>query len=333
MKKYIFSSEIKVGVLILVGIGILFYMSLRVGTGIFKEKGYEIFVQVKNASGLDIKTPVFISGIEIGKVKRIALKEYKATITLNIKEGINIPSDSKVAVNSQGVLGDKFIEIIPGKSKVYLPQGGVIEHAIQAPDFNEIFTYVSIAAKNFGETMSELKGIVGDKEKANIKKGLENIQSASSDFGELIKENRTGIKNIVNNADEAITGFKNMVKEVEAGKGTFGLLLKDDRLYSETKDAVGILKNLASDIEQGKGTLGKLVKDDEIYAGLKETVDNMKTITDDIKKGEGSLGKLVKDDKLYKETEQMVKKVQRAADGITEMTPITILGTILGFLF
>jgi phospholipid/cholesterol/gamma-HCH transport system substrate-binding protein len=52
-----------------------------------------------------------------------------------------------------------------------------------------------------------------------------------------------------------------------------------------------------------------------------------------MKKGEGTLGKLAKDDSLYNETEKAVKKVQKGAEGIQEMTPVTVLGTILGVFF
>jgi len=334
MNNKLFSTELKVGVLVIVGILMLFYMSFRIGRyGIFQEQGYELSVTFANASGLDVKTPVQIAGVAVGKIKEIALEGYKAKAILTIKKSVQIPVDSKAAVKSQGVLGDKFIEIIPGPGKTFLAQGGKIEDVIQAPNFDEIFANVSTAAKNFGDTMSEFKGLVGENERANIKKSIENIQVVSGEFKDLVKGNKENIGRIVNNADETLTGLKTIVKNVEDGKGTMGLLVKDDKLYRDAKDAMNTIKNITSDIEQGKGTIGKLVADDAIYTDAKDTMKNIKDITDGIKRGEGSLGKLAKDDKLYNETEKAVKKVQRAADGISEMTPVTILGTVLGMFF
>jgi phospholipid/cholesterol/gamma-HCH transport system substrate-binding protein len=334
MNNKIFSTELKVGVLVLAGILILFYMSFRIGKyGFFQDQGYELAVTFSNANGLDVKTPVQIAGVAVGRIKEIVLESYKAKATLTIKKGVNIPVDSKVAVKSQGVLGDRFVEIIPGTGKTFLAQGGVIEDVIQAPNFDEIFTNVSTAAKNFGDTMSEFKGLVGEKERENIKKSIENIQIVSGEFKDVVKGNKENFSRIVNNADETLTGLKAIVKTVEDGKGTLGLLVKDDKLYMDAKDAVSTIKNITSDIEQGKGTIGKLVADDAIYTDAKDAIRNIKDITDGIKKGEGSLGKLTKDDKLYNETEKAAKKVQRAADGISEMTPVTILGTILGMFF
>ncbi len=334
MKNKVFSTELKVGILLLTGIIILFYMSFRIGKyGFFQEQGYELFVTFRNASGLDVKTPVQIAGVAVGRIKEIVLDSYKARVTITIKKDVKIPSDSRVAVKSQGVLGDKFIEIIPGPGKTFFAHGGRISDIIETPNLDEIFTNISTAAKNFGDTMSEFRGLVGEKEKVNIKNSIENIQVVSSEFKNLIHENRQNIDRIVDNADETLTGLKTIVKNVEDGKGTLGLLVQDDALYRDTKEAVATIKNITSDIEQGRGTIGKLVADDTVYIDAKDTIKNMKDITDGIKKGEGSLGKFAKDDRLYDETEKAVRKVQRAADGISEMTPVTILGTLLGMLF
>ncbi len=102
------SPELKVGIVVLVSIMILFYMSFRIGKfGAFRERGYEINVTFANANGLDPRSPVQIAGVEVGKVKKIVLDGYKATLTLIIKEGVKVPIDSKIIIKAQGLLGDK----------------------------------------------------------------------------------------------------------------------------------------------------------------------------------------------------------------------------------
>jgi phospholipid/cholesterol/gamma-HCH transport system substrate-binding protein len=160
----------------------------------------------------------------------------------------------------------------------------------------------------------------------NRKKSLENIQTASGDFQELVAKNKDNVGRIVNNL-EAIS------KDIEGGKGTIGKLVKDDTLYNDAKEVVATLKNVSKDIEEGKGTFGKLAKDEALYTDVRKAVDNITEITDGIKKGEGTFGKLAKDESLYTETEKAVKKVQKAAEGIQELTPITILSTIFGTFF
>jgi len=321
------SSEMLVGVLVLVGIILLFYMSFRIGKfGAFGQQGYDVSVSIDNANGLDPRSPVHIAGVEIGRVKTIKLDGYKALVTLLIKQGIKIPVDSKAAVKTQGTLGDKYIEIIPGAGQTYLAAGDRINDVTITADLDEVFSQVSVAAKNFGETLSEFKGIIGEPEKINFKKSLENIQVVSGDFRELVASNRNNIGNIVNN-------LETISKDIENSKGTIGKLVKDETLYNDAMDVVASLKTVSKDIEQGKGTLGKLAKDEALYNDARSAVDNIKEITDNIKKGEGTLGKLAKDERLYDEAEKTLKKVQKAAEGVQESTPITILGTIFGAFF
>ncbi|MCX7965809.1 MAG: MlaD family protein [Syntrophorhabdaceae bacterium] len=334
MNKGRLSPELKVGIVVLIGFIILFYMSVRIGKyGALGEKGYELKVYLENANGIDSKSPVLIAGVEVGRVISVRLENFKALVRIIVKEGVQVPADSTVAIKTQGVLGDKFLEIIPGKDKKMLSSGEIIKTVKTSPDFDEIFTQVSTAAKKFGDTIGEFQGLIGDKEKANIKNSIENIQAITGEFKEIIKENKQGINSVIANADDALKGLKKIVGDVEAGKGSLGMLIKDEKLYTDVKETMGALKNISKDIEEGKGSLGKLVKDDSLYNEARDTVKNLKDITDGIIKGEGTLGKLAKDESLYVETERAMKKLQKGAEGLTESTPITILGTIFSFIF
>ncbi|MCX8111167.1 MAG: MlaD family protein, partial [Syntrophorhabdaceae bacterium] len=180
MKQGKLSPELKVGILVLIGFIILFYMSIRIGKfGVLSEKGYDLMVYLDNANGLDTKSPVLIAGVEVGRINSVRLDNFKELVRFSIKEGIKIPSDSIIAVKTQGVLGDKYLEIIPGKEKKILSSGDKIGNVLTSPSFDEIFTQVGNAAKKFGNTIEEFQGILGSKEKEGIKKSIDNIQTIS----------------------------------------------------------------------------------------------------------------------------------------------------------
>jgi phospholipid/cholesterol/gamma-HCH transport system substrate-binding protein len=86
-------------------------------------------------------------------------------------------------------------------------------------------------------------------------------------------------------------------------------------------------------IERGEGSLGKLINDESLYQEAKDAIQSVKGFTEKLDKGEGTLGKLISDDTLAKEAEKTMKKIQKAAEGIEEQTPITVLGTIFGIFF
>jgi len=308
MKKT-FSPELKVGALVLAAILVLLYMSFRIGAiGGLRQGAYTVYVTLGNAGGLDQRTPIQIAGVDVGRIRSIKLEQYKALIALDIRKGVPVPKDSQVSVKTQGVLGDKYIEIIPGQATQYLSGGDRICCVIQPTDMNKVLADIGQAAKTFGDTMDQFKGLIGPLEKEAIKKSLANIEAVSGDF-------------------------KKISRDIEEGKGTLGKLVKDDTLYNDARETVTSLKSVSEDIAQGKGTLGKLAKDETLYNDTKDAVANIKEFTEGMKKGEGTLGKLAKDDSLYNETEKAVKKVQKGAEGIQEMTPVTVLGTILGVFF
>jgi phospholipid/cholesterol/gamma-HCH transport system substrate-binding protein len=342
------SSEFKVGVVVLIGIVILFYMSFRVGKfGALARSGYDVVAHINDVSGLDIKSPVELAGVEVGAVRRLSLDGYRAKASLLIKENVKIPTDSKLEIKSFGILGDKYLAIIPGQAKTFLKPGDEISNVVATADYDQMFRNVQSAAENFSDVMGQFKGVLGEKEKENLKESLQNIKVVSGEFKQMVTENKANVTRIVTNvaqasdrfgpladkADAAFTGINTIVQGVEEGKGSLGLLVKDETLYNDARDTVATLKTISADIEQGKGTLGKLVKDEALYADAEATVKNIKEMTESMNKGQGTLGKLMKDDTLATEAEKTMKKVQRAADSVQEQVPITVLGTIFGILF
>lgn len=342
------SSEFKVGVVVLIGIVILFYMSFRVGKfGALTRSGYEVVAHLNDVSGLDIKSPVELAGVEVGTVRRLSLDGYRAKANLLIKENVQIPTDSRLEIKSFGILGDKYLAIVPGQAKTFLKSGDEIHNVIAAADYDQLFRNVQSAAENFTDVMGQFKGVLGEQEKQSLKESLQNIKVVSGEFKQMVTENKANVTRIVtkvaqasdrfgplaDKADTAFTGMNSIVQGVEAGKGSLGLLVKDETLYNDARDTVATLKTISADIEQGQGTLGKLVKDEALYADAEATVKSIKEMTESVNKGQGTLGKLMKDDTLATEAEKTMKKVQRAADSVQEQVPITVLGTIFGILF
>ncbi|MEK7713133.1 MAG: MlaD family protein, partial [Deltaproteobacteria bacterium] len=107
------TTEAKVGIFVVAGIAILTYMTLTIGQYKFgKEKGYPLKVRFKSMAGVDLKSPVKIAGVDIGKVEEIHLdKDNIAELTLRIADEVVIPEDSEAVVRGTGLMGEKHIEI------------------------------------------------------------------------------------------------------------------------------------------------------------------------------------------------------------------------------
>ena len=81
----------------------------------FVKESYELNAKFLKIGGVVIGNDVKLSGVKIGTVSEIELNdEYFAVVKLFIDKDINIPSDSMISVNSEGILGNKYLSITPG---------------------------------------------------------------------------------------------------------------------------------------------------------------------------------------------------------------------------
>jgi len=130
--------EISVGIFLLVGLACLAYLSFQLGDIEFLgSSGYQVRARFSNVSGLKEKALVTMAGVEIGQVKKIALEEGQAQVTLNIREDVRLEEDVIAHVKTAGIIGDKYIAISPGAMDDYIPPGGQIIETLPPFDLEE----------------------------------------------------------------------------------------------------------------------------------------------------------------------------------------------------
>lgn len=93
-------------------------------------KGYNITAKFLKVGGLNVGSDVRINGIKVGSVVGMKLDDvdYIADVTMSIAPDIKLAEDSTAVIVSDGLVGDKFIKIEPGKSQELLQNGGVISN-------------------------------------------------------------------------------------------------------------------------------------------------------------------------------------------------------------
>ena len=91
-------------------------------------EGYAVSAAFTNINGIAPGSAVRIGGIKIGVVETLVLdpKTYKAMAKLRVGHDVALPTDSSAAVQSTGLLGEKFIAIEPGGEEENLKEGGKI---------------------------------------------------------------------------------------------------------------------------------------------------------------------------------------------------------------
>ena len=93
-------------------------------------KGYTVTAKFLKVGGLTVGSDVRINGIKVGTViaQNLDPDDYTAEIKMSLASNIGLPIDSQAAIVGDGLVGDKFIKIEPGNSKIMLKDGDVIKN-------------------------------------------------------------------------------------------------------------------------------------------------------------------------------------------------------------
>jgi len=119
--------EIIVGLFICVGLLCMGYISVKLGNvTLFNNDYYPLQASFTSVAGLKKNTHVEISGVQVGKVESIHLEDYQAIVNILIKNGIEIQDDAIASIRTKGILGDQYIDILPGASDEILNPGELI---------------------------------------------------------------------------------------------------------------------------------------------------------------------------------------------------------------
>ncbi len=127
------SFELKVGIFVFIGIMLLFIIVFSIGKIYIFQPGYRIRVLFNFAGGLGDASPVRLAGVTVGEVEKINIfydddmMRTRVEAVAWIKKDVNIERDAIVHVNTLGMLGEKYLEIIPGaKEAGFVQEGGLL---------------------------------------------------------------------------------------------------------------------------------------------------------------------------------------------------------------
>lgn len=353
------STERKVGFFFVVALIVLGVM-LEVGekwNPFDKKIPYKTYLTT--VTGLKVGDPVRLAGVNVGKINAITVKDANVEIAFEVSPETKVKTDTVASLRLTNLLGGQFLSLSFGSANAPQLEPGKTVTGKDSANIDVIVDTVSDIVKeakvmirdinkNQNEVMTKISGILDDNRK-NLADSIANFKSitAKIDSGEGSLALLLNDRKLYSTLSDAGDNINSLTAKIDKGEGTLGKLVNDPSLYNDMKSAISEiedgagnvsagfkeLKEVAEKINRGEGTLGKLVKDEAVYTDLRETTKNLNEITRKINTGEGSLGKLLNEDKLYRDTTATMKKIEKAAEGIGDTGPISVLGSIVGTLF
>lgn len=304
------SPEAKVGLLVLAGVLVLVYMSFRVGKiGFGPQGGYRLHLRLPSAVGLVEKADVLVAGIPVGYVEEIHLQDGQADLVLYLREEVALPVDSRGSLRTHGVLGEKYVEIQPGRAERLLGEGETIVPGPPPADLEQLVTRATEIAADVQQVTRNLARVLGGAEgEKSLRETVDGFRDAAQGLSGMVAENRASVREAV---DRLAALSERLLETVEANRANLDATLQNARALTETlaRKAPAVTANL----ETLTADLGSVVRENranlrESLANLREasgrltaTLTSVQDLTRSIAQGEGTLGRLVRDDTLYRD--------------------------------
>jgi len=268
------NAEFFVGLFILLALSILGYMSIKIGAIRFDNSKYaQYHVTFNDVSGLSKKAQVKIAGVTVGWVQEVELEANGSVVTtVMINRDYVLHTDAYAIVRQDGLLGSKFLEIIPGNPLTpRLPSGSRLCCPIkEQPSMDDILRKVQDIAEHIESVTSSLKDCFSNSNDVdNIFKIGSKVNCISHRLErEVLPAFQESIENISRVFDR---DFNRVASRLETSI---------DSLEETAQHACSSLRNIdsiAEKIDAGQGCIGKLINDDHIYHDLKYTMNEVKT--------------------------------------------------------
>ena len=325
------SIEVKVGVLILVSLGILAAFVLIMG-GLSFEKTYTIFVDFDNPGGLQTGAPVRVAGVKVGKVSELAfmggkvdpktnrrtLVRAKLSVEARVKESIH--DDADFYVTTQGVLGEQYLEIAPGSYDKPVLKPGTKVRGVDPPRTDLIIARLYEFLDAVTSLLREDKEVLRDllRSGARVARSLD----------KLLGENQDEVKKLLHDLDRLTAESADFIAKLDKGVGSAEELRRTvaniEAISTELHAELGPLVQKTKRALDGVGELATMLGpedkkrllralDELLVVGNKvqAVATDAAVLVGDLKKGRGTVGALLVDQQIYDDLKELTRDLKR----------------------
>jgi phospholipid/cholesterol/gamma-HCH transport system substrate-binding protein len=258
---------------------------------------YELKARFNNAQGLVVGNNVRFSGIAAGTVKKMEIlndTSIEVTMIMDKKMLPIIRNNAIASVGTEGLVGNKIVNIVPARQPGLLAKEGEILQTLKAVNTDDILQTLFQTNNDVAVIAGELKTTVQRINKSQALWTLLNDQSLPRD----VRFSLANIRDATSKAGKMVQNLNLIVSDIKQGKGSVGMLLKDTLMATNLNDAIVQIKSVGDeanalvnnidkmvasikqDIEKGKGPVNALLRDSLVVVKLNAILDNIEQGTD-----------------------------------------------------
>jgi len=328
--------EFKVGLLILVSSAILVAFIFILGN-FSLHSGFHVYVDYDYIGSLQQGAPVKVSGIKVGKVSDVQFwggkedsklgKRVQVRLKVWIEDRVrdSIRSDAEFFINTAGVLGEQYLEIVPGHDWQNAP---IAKDAIihGAPAVHDPPRTDLVVAKLY-EVLDGVASVLHDDRDA-IKHLLANSASAVKEANDLLHDNRERISELITNGAALAKEAKTTLAKVNTGLGdgrpVATLVADADATLKTAQQTMTSLTPPAQALMADATRVTKIITEQRIDKAIDAAdkaasaagkagglIDNVNGLVTDLRAGKGTAGALLSRDEVYSDLRELIRDLKR----------------------
>ena len=306
-------EQARVGLLLLAALVALAAGVFYVGsTGhVFGER-FRLVTLMRSASGLAPGASVQLAGQNVGQVAGVRLippeerpesgQAVAVTLAVNRAVAEQIRTDSRAHIQTQGLLGDRLINISPGSLDAPTLSPGDTLESVEPLDYQQVLNEASGAVSNLTSITRDLSGLT------------ERIARGEGTAGRLLLDPALyrRMVSLSGTLDSTLTAVN------RGDGGTLSQLLHDDALYRRMVASAASLDSITSRVSRGEGSLGRMVASDSLYRSVAGAAGRADSLLRLVVQGEGAAGRMITQDSVYDELLRTLVDLNATLDELRE---------------
>ena len=243
-------AETKLGIFTVLGL-IVFGFSLYFLGGISVTRTYDLNIKFDDVSGLPVKAPVKLSGVEVGKVKQIKIENGEVIVVAQIEKGIDFHRGAQFSVVMTGIIGSKYLKAVQGDTNAPVYKSGEYVNGLNELPLDVMMTQTMTSIKQFVDSVNN-QGALGER----LNETMAEVRQLSVNLNQMVATMRPYMTRTMENLDSASYRLNDLMAKADA---------------------------LITSLEQGEGVIGSLIKDPEMKQDVKESVSDLKDTMAEVK--------------------------------------------------
>lgn len=287
------SQAVRVGIFAILALLLLGYFVLRIeDLTLFQPEGRRVDALFDSVAGLDDRSAVRVAGVRVGRVDGISLDGSKARVHLLLDQPVGLTADALARVANLGLLGDKYVELVPGDAAEPLADGVTIPGETP-PGFDDAMARLNEVADSIvGLTDPLGASVTGEGAETSLSRLIGNLEATSAEIRLLVEANRAQLSGTIRNFEQVSATLAAELPKLTAQLE--GLLAEVQAVVAENRSAVN----------RSTGNVA------EITDELKTSVDDLTAISGKLARGEGTIGKLINSEEAHDELVATLDSIQ-----------------------